>query len=224
MAWAQQDSSRPGTPRAESAGSRPSTPGTPPLTPTGQRLKDLTAEEDQLGAVPSRPAMNTQMTPHQGRAANLFLENMNAADPSGRMRKRGEFFQTYRLEGGEVKANQPIHYERGGAVDKPPKGSFPPDTFMVIHSHPPDYASNRPSSDDYFEAWKTKTNHGVEKEMLFDVKAGKFREYEGSLPLQFRTAHRGDSPVPGRSRSSSVSSSSSESSVSSSSSSSSSSE
>lgn len=216
MAWTHQGSGRPGTPVADPVGSRPSTPGTPPLTPTGQRLKDLTADPDQLSVVPSRATQHTQMTPHQGRAANLFLENMDTADPTGRMRKRGEFFQTYRLEGGEVKANQPIHYEQGGAVDKPPKGSFPPDTFMVIHSHPPDYASNRPSSDDYFEAWKTKTNHGVEKEMLYDVKAGKFREFEGAFPPQFQTAHRPDSPSPGRARSSSVSSSSSESSSSSS--------
>jgi hypothetical protein len=67
-------------------------------------------------------------------------------------------------------------------------------TSHVIHSHPKDGFSNRPSSDDYYEAWKTKKTAGVPKEMMYDIGRDKFYGYEGSHPPTFERLKQPGSP------------------------------
>ncbi|GEM_PF-4386842 len=171
------------------------------MTPTGQALKDRTNYPDQMFAVPSRPGTPQPMSPNTNTVVNNFHNDIQLADPSGRMQKQGEFFKTYSLDpNGKPVPNIPLHYEKGGGINNPPPGSFNPPPSHTIHSHPKDSLSNRPSSNDYYESYKA-----GRPEMMSDIGRGKVYGYQGTEPPKFNQLYPpGQTPsTPGSSSSSS---------------------
>jgi hypothetical protein len=131
-----------------------------PDSPTYLNLKSLADQERQgVLAVPVQPAQVRRATIEEWGAVQAFKQNMDNADPSGRLRREGEFFQTFTSKPAECDyvANHPIHYQPGRHITAPPTDAFPPGTTEMVHSHPhdaPGRISNFPSAQDYLGTYQ----------------------------------------------------------------------
>jgi hypothetical protein len=155
-----------------------------PDSPTFKRLLSL-AEQGQRGilSVPDRPAGTRRATIEEWSAIRMFQRNMDEADPTGELRKQGEFFQTFTSKPAEMDyvANHPIHYQAGDKVNPMPKDVFPPGTTEMVHSHP-GAGSAFPSPQDYLGTYLI--NEGGARGMngiLLHAESGRAFAFAGRL-------------------------------------------
>jgi hypothetical protein len=140
------------------------------------------------GFLSTRPAGRVLLHPSEAEAARLFLRAMDAADPDGALRKRGEFTQSFRMADGRVVPNGSIRYEEGDGIDRPIE---PPGTLISMHSHPDPPQGLRndfPSPADYLIARVMKKEVGQVRELVYHAPSGNFYAFAGELPPTFRLA------------------------------------
>lgn len=130
-----------------------------PDSPTYVKLRGNVRKE-ALGvlAVPVHPSRTRRATVEEWGAVQTFKANMDKADPTGKMRTEGEFFQTFTSKPKELDyvANHPILYQKGNGISAPPENAFPPGTDQIVHSHPASRFSrdgNFPSGQDYLTTY-----------------------------------------------------------------------
>lgn len=97
----------------------PPSPGKPdvsrPDSPTFRVLWENVRQGGKSGntMAPTRAAGVKSANPEQAAAMELFRNNLEARDPTGKLRVDGEFLQTYGVEEGHVVAHCDMKYSRG---------------------------------------------------------------------------------------------------------------
>lgn len=125
------------------------------------------------------------MPPATAEAARQFRESLFAADPTGYFRHTGEFGQSFRLQDGQVVANDPIRYESGNSVGGGPMYAG---TFTNIHSHnyaPPPFNNAFPSPNDHLAAREAAHGTGQAHELMYHPASDRFFAYSGAVPPVF---------------------------------------
>ncbi len=172
--------------RSQNAPAMPPPPR--PQSPTFLRLLSL-AEQEQKGrmVIPGQPAQVRRATVEEWGAVQTFVANMEEADPACRLRKNGEFFQTFTSKPEEMDyvSNHPIRYNSGDRVAPPQPSDFPPRTSEMVHSHPPSEPGTTnafPSAQDYLGTYLI--NNGNEKgigSILYHVGTGHAYAFAGKV-------------------------------------------
>lgn len=185
------ESGEAGTSRPQSGNPEPAPPLSWPRpdSPTHKRLREdaLRERDTQETSGPRRPACAKAMTPEQATAAEMFRNNIRDYDPLVHWRKRGEFGQTFGRDGNGMAATSPLRYSPGGSLTMKPQ-DFPPETTLMIHSHPPDprnpsNPTDFPSNADVYGAYlRSRGNtNGIKEEMIYHVPTNSFLKFKGKI-------------------------------------------
>lgn len=135
---------------------------------------------------PKLPAGVREMDRAQSAAAQMFKANLNASDPNGTLRLRGEFIQAYSVRGEYMQAASPMKYGPVASLEKMPVVDG---ATHVIHTRPAAGDTiDFPTSLDFLMAHKRSQGgaHTVSSHMLYDQRADRFYGYEGKVNPQTR--------------------------------------
>lgn len=162
--------------------------GFPMPTQTYKELATRTFVELRTGARlgPKLPAGVREMDRAQSAAAQMFKANLNAADPHGSLRQRGEFIQAYSVRGEYMQAASPMKYGPVTSLEKMPVVDG---ATHVIHTRPAAGDTlDFPTSLDFLMAHKRSqgSTNTVSSHMLYDQRADKFYGYEGKVHPETR--------------------------------------
>ncbi len=179
---------------------RPPAEACPPLPDSPRTAQLRAAIEDpaqafQSGFMPAVPSGHVIMQPDSAEAAKSFLRNIDAADPSGALRKHGEFAQSFRMVDGRVEPNERIRYEPGDGINRPTE---PTGTFISMHSHPHAAEGDRnnfPSPSDYMVARIMRKDVGQSEELVYHPQSNTFYRYTGEVPPTYQQAYIPPSPT-----------------------------